>query len=359
MKNRIGSLFIGLYLFTICPYNIFAQETLQEAFTLSTADGIQLAGEIEYPNKAGKFPTAILIWGNGPHTRDVEISGSPTFKQMATALCAQDMAVVRIDKRGFGKSTGIFTSEGNYTTQDLVNDFKVVYAFINNHPSVDTSKVGLIGTSEGSIISYALAAEEPGLDWVIVYGPAAVAGDRIVAEQQALQRKKLGMEAATSDAVGNVWTKLSQFIKDGAANDSAYYAIGRELLIAHGMDEDDERITHAFIDQLLDAYRTPWSVHFFQHDPAEDLKKMEIPFLALFGGKDEQTTVELNLIPMHQALSQANNQKYRILVLADEDHFFVRYQDKRMVKHSFGEMEISSRMLTSIKDWLRAEGIIE
>ena len=255
-----------------------AQDMLNEEFILSTPDGIQLSGEIEYPDRPGKFPTAILIWGNGPHTRDVEISGSPTFKQIAKALCEHGMAVARIDKRGFGKSTGTFTSEGNYTTRDLANDIKVVYSYINNHPAVDTSKVGLIGTSEGSIIATMLAAEEPGLDWVIVYGPAAVPGDIIVAEQSKLNRKKLGMQETTSEAVGKVWTKFLRFVKNGYQNDSTYYAIGREFLLAHGMEEDDERINNEFIDQLLDAYLTPWNEYFYNYDPAGDLKKNSSPF---------------------------------------------------------------------------------
>ena len=151
---------ISIILF-ICVNHAGSQTIITEEFTVTTKAGISLSGELSYPDQTGTFPAAILIWGNGPHTRDVAISGSPTFKQLAAVLNKQGMAVARFDKRGFGKSSGNFTSEGNYTTRDLANDVRQVYHFISGHPKIDTAKVGLIGTSEGSTIAYMVAAEEP------------------------------------------------------------------------------------------------------------------------------------------------------------------------------------------------------
>ena len=166
------------------------------------------------------------------------------------------------------------------------------------------------------------------------------------------------MSEAVSSEVGKVWEKLIAFIKDGYQNDTTYYALGREFLIAHGMEADDERITNEFIDQLLDAYLTPWNQFFFSHDPANDIKKINKPLLAVFGGKDEQTTVALNLLPLQKALSEAGNKQYQITVLADEDHFFVRYQNERQEKHKFGEMKISGKLMETMIDWLYRQKVV-
>jgi pimeloyl-ACP methyl ester carboxylesterase len=353
-------LIVSVFLLITFSNNAFSQKTIKEEFTLPAADGIQLAGEIEYPNKAGKFPAAILIWGNGPHTRDEEISGTPIFKQIAEELLKEDMVVLRMDKRGFGKSTGEnITSEGNYTTQDLADDVKLAYDLLNKHKSVDTTRVGLIGHSEGTMIASILSAEDKSIDWIIAFGPVAVSGQKVVVEQMELNRKRLGMSDEVSTNISKVWDKYVEFVKDGYKNDSIYYAIGREFLVAHGLDENDERITNEFINQLLDGYKTPWNQYFFLNNNAENLEKVQVPFLAIFGGKDDQTTVDLNLVPLNNALSKAENKNYKIVVLADEDHYFFRYKGERMEKHKFGEMKMSVKFLTTIKEWLTAEGIIK
>jgi uncharacterized protein len=342
-----------------CTPGVYAQGTKKEEFTLQSKDGIQLAGQIEYPDKPGKFPAAILIWGSGPHTRDQVVSGSPMFSQISAFLCKQGMAVLRMDKRGFGKSSaGSFKAEGKYTTRDLANDIKIAYSFLNKKDFIDSTKVGLIGHSEGSTIAAMLAAEEPGLDWVIVFGPQAVAGDSIIAEQTRLNRKNLGISPEVSAAIGKVWEKYFRFIKEDNKNDSVYYGIGREFLIAHGLDKDDKQITNTFIDQLLDGYKNPWNRYFITTDPAQFFQQIQIPLLAVFGADDAATSVKQNLVPMNNALNKAGNKNYRIMVLADEDHFFLRYQDKQMPKHKFGEMQVSERLQAVFTEWLKAQGIL-
>ena len=350
---------ITALLVLLCPFiTLFAQKTIKEEVTLNSPAGIRLSGELEYPAKGRKFPAAILIWGNGPHTRDAAISGSPSFKQMADYLVKKGMAVLRMDKRGFGRSTGKFTSEGNYTTKDLADDIRLAYTFLNKHVAVDSNRVGLIGHSEGSIIASILAAEDTGIDWIIVYGVAAVRGDAIVAEQSRLNRQRLGISKDTSEAIGKVWERYFQFLKSGNTDDSVYYSIGRDFLIAHGLDKDDKRITHAFIDQLLSGYKTAWNRSFLKTDPGEFFQKVQAPVLAVFGADDKQTSIEQNLLPLHKALSNSGNQNYRIVILADEDHFFLRYQDQQLTKHKPGEMKISERLLKVFHEWLISLGVL-
>ena len=334
-----------------------AQSTIREEFKLMTSLGNVLVGELEYPNQEGKFPAAILIWGSGPHSRDQLISGTPLFRQLADTLIAEGLLVLRMDKRGQGESTGNFKSEDNYTTRDLADDVSIAYDYLNAHPRVDTNKMGLIGHSEGAIIASILGAEESTIDWLILFGPSAVSGREIELEQGHWQRERLGFAPEVSAAVGKVWEQYIEFITAGYQNDSVYYDIGKRFLLAHGMEEDDERITKAFIDQLLDAYKTPWYQYFYATDNSIFLEKIRIPILGVFGGADQQTSVGLHLLPFYRAMQKANNKRYRIVVLADEDHFFFRYQGNRVDQHVYGKMQLSGVFLKSIKDWLRGEGI--
>ncbi len=355
MKSLVAICTLYLFFYGSC----FTQSSLKQEFTLSTDDGLQLAGEIEYPSKKGKYPAAILIWGSGPHTRDQIISGTPIFKQIKDELIKEDMVIMRMDKRGYGKSSGNFKSEVNYSTRDLADDIKVAYEYLNKQSFVDTSKVGLIGHSEGSIIASMLGAEDKSIDWIIVFGPSSVSGKEIEIDQGQVQRERLGMNEEISKKVEMVWEKYIEFIKTGYENDSLYYQIGKEFLMAHGMEENDERITHKFIDQLLDGYKTPWYQYFYSNDNAKHIEKIKIPYLAIFGGADKHTSLKLNFFPMYEALQRANNKQYKMVVIADDDHFFFRYKGQRLDKHKNGEMQMSHEFIWTIKAWLKEFDITE
>lgn len=355
MKHQI----IGWLFFVLFAWNGLAQTSLKEEFVLETTDGIKLAGEIEYPNQKGKFPAAILIWGSGPHTRDQVISGTPIFKQIAEELIQEGMFILRMDKRGYGKSTGAFQSEDNYTTRDLAKDIKLAYDYLNVHPLVDTTRIGLIGHSEGSIIASILGSEEKGIDWLILFGPSAVSGKEVELAQGQVNRKALGITDEVNRNISVVWDRYIEFIKGGYQNDSLYYDIGKAFLMAHGLEESDERINPEFIDQLLDAYKTPWYQYFYNHDNRKFLEQIKIPVLAILGGADQHTSVDLHLLPLYNALQKANNKDYKIVILADEDHFFFRFQGERLQKHQFGAMKMSPKFLSTMKSWLKERLIVD
>jgi hypothetical protein len=88
---------------------------------ISQPSGYRMAGTLSFPAKKGKFPAVILVWGTGPHTRDEVISKFPTFRIIADYFNQIGYAVMRIDKRGFGKSAAPGgESETVTTTADLV-----------------------------------------------------------------------------------------------------------------------------------------------------------------------------------------------------------------------------------------------
>lgn len=355
-KNLFGAVLISLL--SACP--VHAQFHDVEVTIRSTDPEVLLAGTLTVPNSIGRHPAVVLIPGNGPHTRDVVVSGSPLFKQLAEHLASSGFVVLRMDKRGFGKSSGaVDRAEGNYTTYDLAKDIMSALDFLDTHPSIDTSKVGVIGHSEGGLIAAIVAAEVPGLDWAVSVAGPAVPGDSIVAEQTRINRKNLGIPTGISEAIEKVWFEYFEFIKKGYTSDSEFEAIGRRFLMAHGLPENDPRITRPFMNQLLDEYKSEWYVYFFETNPTEYLKQIRTPFLGILGSHDEQVTVEQNFLPMYQALKNGGNAQFQLNVLPDEDHFFARFDDQRMQKHEFGKMEISNRLLLTIECWLQAIGVVE
>ncbi len=68
--------------------------------------GIHLAGTLTLPRGQGPFPAAVMITGSGPQDRDETILGHKPFWIIADYLARRGIAVLRVDDRGVGKSSG-------------------------------------------------------------------------------------------------------------------------------------------------------------------------------------------------------------------------------------------------------------
>ncbi len=74
--------------------------------------GYKIAGTFTYPkNSVQKLPAVILITGSSAHDRDNSKPGKAInsyrpFRQKAEKLSSNGIAVLRLDDRGIGKSTG-------------------------------------------------------------------------------------------------------------------------------------------------------------------------------------------------------------------------------------------------------------
>src|SRR5262249_193903 len=80
----------------------------EEASYANTQAGIKLAGSLTLPNGAGPFPAALLITGSGKQNRDEELLGHKPFLVLSDYLTRRGIAVLRVDDRGMGGSTGDF-----------------------------------------------------------------------------------------------------------------------------------------------------------------------------------------------------------------------------------------------------------
>lgn len=70
--------------------------------------GIWLAGTLTLPKGKSPFPAALLLAGSGENDRDSVGYGNRPFMVLADYLTRHGYAVLRADKRGCGKSGGVF-----------------------------------------------------------------------------------------------------------------------------------------------------------------------------------------------------------------------------------------------------------
>jgi uncharacterized protein len=104
---------------------------------------------------AGATSAVLMLHGFGSQKDEV----GNMYKNLATALAEQNIASLRIDFRGFGKSDG----DTGSTTVDLqVEDARVAHEYLTKLEGIDPARVGVMGFSLGGGIAILSATEEPG-----------------------------------------------------------------------------------------------------------------------------------------------------------------------------------------------------
>ncbi|MGJ8662354.1 MAG: alpha/beta hydrolase family protein, partial [Marinicella sp.] len=131
---------------------------------------IELAGTLTRPSDANNVKAAaIMITGSGPQDRDETIFNHKPFWIIADYLAEQGYAVLRLDDRGVGESTGDFNQA---TSEDFVTDISAAVDFLKLRADIPADKIGLIGHSEGGMIAPMLAAQRDDLSFlVLLAGP--------------------------------------------------------------------------------------------------------------------------------------------------------------------------------------------
>ena len=139
-----------------------------------------LAGTLTYPigYEAGKTPVAIMVTGSGAQNRDEEIFDHKPFAVIADYLARHGIATLRYDDRGTGESKGGTDVEA--TTVDFADDAAAGIDFLRK--SGEFGKVGIIGHSEGGLISFILGASNK-VDFIVSLAGPATKGETVLISQ--------------------------------------------------------------------------------------------------------------------------------------------------------------------------------
>jgi hypothetical protein len=127
--------------------------------------GHELAGTLTIPTGPGPFPAVVLITGLGPSNRN---GGDPPWmplRDLADTFTRAGVAVLRVDDRGVGASTG---DHGPSTTFDEADDVATEVAWLRSRPGIDARRIALAGYSEGGLIAPMVAAKDPAIAAIVL-----------------------------------------------------------------------------------------------------------------------------------------------------------------------------------------------
>jgi dienelactone hydrolase len=147
-----------------------------EEVSIPAPQGHVLVGTLTTPLRGdGKRPAAVLITGLGPAERN---GGQPPWmplRDLADSLTRAGIAVLRVDDRGVGKSTG---DHAPSTTFDETDDVQTEVAWLRSRPGIDPKRIALVGYSEGGLIAPMVAAIDPLIAAIVTLaGPGTSGSD--------------------------------------------------------------------------------------------------------------------------------------------------------------------------------------
>ena len=142
--------------------------------------GHVLAGTLTIPKPGRLAPAVVLITGLSPHERN---NGDPPwmpFRDLADALSEHGVAVLRVDDRGVGASTG---DRASSTTLDEADDVRTEVAWLRKRAGIDPRRIALVGYSEGGLIAPIVAAGDSSLAGIVTMAGPGVPGPEVARYQ--------------------------------------------------------------------------------------------------------------------------------------------------------------------------------
>ncbi|HEY2515870.1 MAG TPA: alpha/beta fold hydrolase [Polyangiaceae bacterium] len=260
----------------------------------NAAGKVTLAGTLTVPQGSGPFPAVVLITGSGAQDRDETLFEHKPFLVIADDLTRKGVAVLRVDDRGVGGSTGDVV---NATSEDLAGDVIAGLAFLKQRKEIDPQRLGLVGHSEGGLIAPLVASRSKDVSFAVLLAGPGLTGTELLLLQNEVVARAAGLpQDQVRDA--NVVNKRIYVALASKRDDKAVAAeIDAILKEVPGGPASVEGGEEALLKRVLN----PWFRYLVRYDPKPALAKMKCPALALNGEKDLQVPPEENLAAIRKA----------------------------------------------------------
>ena len=194
-------------------------------FTNSKA-GVKLAGTLTLPKEGDHFPAVVLITGSGAQDRDESLMGHKPFLVIADFLTRQGIAVLRLDDRGVGGSTGNLMTSSD---EDLTEDILTAVAWLKQRSDIETRHIGLIGHSEGGIIAPLAASRTPEIAFIVLMAGPGVPMNELLQTQAAEIARANGLNEESVSLFRRFQSRAFDILKSQPDDQLAENAL-RELL---------------------------------------------------------------------------------------------------------------------------------
>jgi uncharacterized protein len=197
----IGTIFVSIFALSFLFHNntinftVYSQSDLQitkhRDMVIDLGNGLEANARLNLPAIGnGPYPGVLLVPGSGitdmnetagyvridNETGSLIYPSARPFFDIAEYLSERGFAVLQYDKRGVGTNMTILDTHvwGNITVDNLIHDAQKALDVLIQQPEVDSSKISLIGHSEGTTIIPRIAINNPDkVDNIVLMGTLA------------------------------------------------------------------------------------------------------------------------------------------------------------------------------------------
>jgi hypothetical protein len=319
--------------------------------------GIRLAGTLTLPPSKGTNPAVLLLSGSGAQDRDEAVFGHRPFLVLADYLTRRGIAVLRVDDRGVGGSTGDFDKA---TALDYTADAIAGIRYLKNRNEINHEFIGLIGHSEGGIIASMAAVQSSDIAFIILIASPGMAikemeyseqartlrakgaNDDLIAKSRTMQDSLFAVivQEVNSNVVKHKFTSIiSEFFRKLSEEEKKIFEISEENL-------------EAYIHSQYMRLHSPWFRFYLPFDPGSVLQKVTCPVLAVNGEKDIQVTPRENLQAIKRALKAGGNKNYTVKELPNLNHLLQTTETGSISEYGKIEETMAPTALQIIGDWI-------
>lgn len=246
---------------------------------------VTLHGVLSLPaSRSGAVGAVLLVAGSGPQDRDgarTELPGYAPWRDVRDALVQHGLAVLRLDDRGVGASTGRFAGA---TTDDFAADARAALVWLGARAEVDHRRMAIVGHSEGAVVSLLVAARTADVRALVLLGAPSRTGREIAA-----------------------WQRQTLVASDRARWPPAE----RAAVLATASAQADSLAAH-----------DPWLHRWFSLDPRAIARDVRTPVLLIHGANDRQVPPD-QADELATALRGAGASPVEVQHFGDTDHLLL------------------------------------
>ena len=310
---------------------------------------VKLQGTLTFPKSTDKVPAVVLLSGSGKNGRDADNGGHKHFWVIADYLSNNGVAVLRMDDRGFGGSTGDFNTA---TTGDFATDALAAVDYLKKRKEIDVNQIGLIGHSEGGAKAVIAASQSSDVKFMVsLAGGIVNFGDihiRQIADRlksQNIPSENIELEKEWRRSLNNIVREPTDSLVAAEKMWNAYNELSEDDIKT--MNWPRGRMTH-MVKQLL----SPWWRYSISLNVVALYENLDCPALLLFGEKDVQASARDNMPVIEEAVKNRQKANITIQLIKDANHLFQTADTGSEYEYIKIEETMSPEVLKTLGEWI-------
>ncbi|MCD6550728.1 DUF3887 domain-containing protein [Thermotoga sp.] len=268
-----------------------------------------LPGKITIPKSKGPFPAVALVHGSGPNDMDETIGPNKIFKDIAYGLSSNGIIVLRYHKRTLVEK---MNPASLTVEEEVIKDAVKAVNILKQRK--DVSEVYVLGHSLGAMLAPEIA-ERSKADGVIMISPPARPLEELM-EDQLKYLQSLGLAKNVGETL-KILEKLKR--KEIPPNK---IVLGTSARYFYDLKE---------------------------RQPVLTAKKLTVPMLLIFGGRDYQVSEKDQKIWSRELSGKEN---VKILVFEDLNHLMMVGEGRSTPVEYMKKGHVDKRVIDAIIEWM-------